>query len=167
MDLKFKILIGIVVIIIISGIISSFSGGGGDGDGTDTNGGGGTDDGEDDGTDDANGGGSSTESGSSQTRDNYNREYNEDRVTAMAKFSSKVADPLNDAKILEISTKLQMNKFDIDGDGKVSANDIPDGDLKTELMGYDVDGDDILTEDEFREYVKHRGRVSRPEMHQK
>ncbi len=151
MDLKFKILIGIVVIIIISGIISSFSGGG-DGDGTDTNGGGGTDDGEDD----ANGGGSSTESGSSQTRDNYNREYNEDRVTAMAKFSSKVADPLNDAKILEISTKLQMNKFDIDGDGKVSANDIPDGDLKTELMGYDVDGDDILTEDEFREYVKRQ-----------
>lgn len=161
MDLKIKILIGLVVIIIISGIISSFSGGGDGGD-TDTNGGGGGTDtdsggGTDDGTDDANG----TDESSSSSRDNYNKEYNEDRVTAIAKFTSEVADPLNDAKVLEMSTKLMMNKFDIDGDGKISASDIPDGDLKTELMGYDLDGDEILTVDEFREYVKHRGRVQK------
>lgn len=162
MDLKIKILIGLVVIIIISGIISSFSGGGDGGD-TDTNGGGGGTDtdsggGTDDGEDDANGGGGTDESSS---RDSYNKEYNEDRVTAIAKFTSEVADPLNDAKVLEMSTKLMMNKFDIDGDGKISASDIPDGDLKTELMGYDLDGDEILTVDEFREYVKHRGRVQK------
>jgi hypothetical protein len=138
MELKYRLLIGIVVLVVISGIVSSFSGGGDeeqkklDADrGNDS-------------------GSAAASSSSSGTTENIKR------VTAEAKFKTAVVDPTNDPKILEVSSKLLMSKFDTDGDGKISAGEIPDGDLKTEMMGYDLDGDDILTMDEFQEYVKNR-----------
>ena len=150
MELKYRLLIGIVVLIVISGIMSSFSGGG-DEEQKKLD------------ADRGNDSGSAAASSSSSATSSQEQEQEQEattenikRVTAEAKFKTTVVDPTNDPKILEVSSKLLMSKFDTDGDGKISAGEIPDGDLKTEMMGYDLDGDDILTMDEFQEYVKNR-----------
>jgi len=148
MELKYRLLIGIVVLIVISGIMSSFSGGG-DEEQKKLD----ADRGNDSGSAAAS---SSSSATSSQEQEQEGTTENIKRVTAEAKFKTTVVDPTNDPKILEVSSKLLMSKFDTDGDGKISAGEIPDGDLKTEMMGYDLDGDDILTMDEFQEYVKNR-----------
>ena len=148
MELKYRILIGIVVLVVISGIVSSFSGGG-DEEQKKLD----ADRGNDSGSAAAS---SSSSATSSQEQEQEGTTENIKRVTAEAKFKTTVVDPTNDPKILEVSSKLLMSKFDTDGDGKISAGEIPDGDLKTEMMGYDLDGDDILTMDEFQEYVKNR-----------
>ena len=148
MELKYRLLIGIVVLVVISGIVSSFSGGG-DEEQKKLD----ADRGNDSGSAAAS---SSTSATSSQEQEQEGTTENIKRVTAEAKFKTTVVDPTNDPKILEVSSKLLMSKFDTDGDGKISAGEIPDGDLKTEMMGYDLDGDDILTMDEFQEYVKNR-----------
>ena len=80
----------------------------------------------------------------------------ENRVAAVAKFKTEVVDPSKDPEIIKLTSNLLMKKFDLNADGKITADEIPDGDLKTELMGYDVDGDGILNVDEFSEYVKNR-----------
>lgn len=144
MELKYRLLIGIVVLVVISGIVSSFSGGG-DEEQKKLD------------ADRGNDSGSAAASSSSSAASSQEQEQKGiKRVTAEAKFKTAVVDPTNDPKILEVSSKLLMSKFDTDGDGKISAGEIPDGDLKTEMMGYDLDGDDILTMDEFQEYVKNR-----------
>jgi len=148
MELKYRLLIGIVVLVVISGIVSSFSGGG-DEEQKKLD----ADRGNDSGSTAAS---SSSSATSSQEQEQEGTTENIKRVTAEAKFKTAVVDPTNDPKILEVSSKLLMSKFDTDGDGKISAGEIPDGDLKTEMMGYDLDGDDILTMDEFQEYVKNR-----------
>ena len=148
MELKYRLLIGIVVLVVISGIVSSFSGGG-DEEQKKLD----ADRGNDSGSAAAS---SSSSATSSQEQEQEATNENVKRVTAEAKFKTTVVDPTNDPKILEVSSKLLMSKFDTDGDGKISAGEIPDGDLKTEMMGYDLDGDDILTMDEFQEYVKNR-----------
>jgi|TARA_R110001592_G_scaffold253664_4_gene516801 hypothetical protein len=148
MELKYRLLIGIVVLVVISGIVSSFSGGG-DEEQKKLD----ADRGNDSGSAAAS---SSSSATSSQEQEQEGTTENIKRVTAEAKFKTTVVDPTNDPKILEVSSKLLMSKFDTDGDGKISAGEIPDGDLKTEMMGYDLDGDDILTMDEFQEYVKNR-----------
>ena len=148
MELKYRLLIGIVVLVVISGIVSSFSGGG-DEEQKKLD----ADRGNDSGSAAVS---SSSSATSSQEQEQEGTTENIKRVTAEAKFKTTVVDPTNDPKILEVSSKLLMSKFDTDGDGKISAGEIPDGDLKTEMMGYDLDGDDILTMDEFQEYVKNR-----------
>ena len=147
MDTKTKILIGLVVLVVISAIMSSFSG---EGD-------------EEQVELDADRGGNGaaavttvTDSSAETTAAMVVDEETDDRVAAVAKFKSEIVDPLTDPQTLEAATKLMMKKFDLDDDGKISASEIPDGDLKTEMMGYDLNGDDILSMDEFREYAKNR-----------
>lgn len=149
MDTKTKILIGLVVLVVISAIMSSFSG---EGD-------------EEQVELDADRGGNGaaaaaattvTDSSAETTAAMVVDEETDDRVAAVAKFKSEIVDPLADPQTLEAATKLMMKKFDLDDDGKISASEIPDGDLKTEMMGYDLNGDDILSMDEFREYTKNR-----------
>tara|TARA_B100000405_G_C16713723_1_gene420173 strand:+ start:1776 stop:2219 length:444 start_codon:yes stop_codon:yes gene_type:complete len=147
MDTKTKILIGLVVLVVISAIMSSFSG---EGD-------------EEQVELDADRGGNGaaavttvTDSSAETTAAMVVDEETDDRVAAVAKFKSEIVDPLADPQTLEAATKLMMKKFDLDDDGKISASEIPDGDLKTEMMGYDLNGDDILSMDEFREYAKNR-----------
>lgn len=149
MDTKTKILIGLVVLVVISAIMSSFSG---EGD-------------EEQVELDADRGGNGaaaaaattvTDSSAETTAAMVVDEETDDRVAAIAKFKSEIVDPLADPQTMEAATKLMMKKFDLDDDGKISASEIPDGDLKTEMMGYDLNGDDILSMDEFREYAKNR-----------
>jgi hypothetical protein len=148
MELKYRILIGIVVLVVISGIVSSFSGGGGDEqEKLDT------DRGNDSAAADATAESTPTSSTSSAS-DTSSQEEN--RVAAVAKFKTEVVDPSKDPEIIKLTSNLLMKKFDLNADGKITADEIPDGDLKTELMGYDVDGDGILNVDEFQEYVKNR-----------
>ena len=148
MELKYRILIGIVVLVVISGIVSSFSGGGGDEqEKLDT------DRGNDSAAADATAESTPTSSTSSAS-DTSSQEEN--RVAAVAKFKTEVVDPSKDPEIIKLTSNLLMKKFDLNADGKITADEIPDGDLKTELMGYDVDEDGILNVDEFSEYVKNR-----------
>ena len=151
MELKYRILIGVVVLVVISGIVSSFSGGGGDEqEKLDT----------DRGNDSAAAESSAPApaSSTSSTSDTSSQEEIEtqNRVAAVAKFKAEVVDPSKDPEIIKLTSNLLMKKFDLNADGKITADEIPDGDLKTELMGYDVDGDGILNLDEFQEYVKNR-----------
>ena len=97
-------------------------------------------------------------SSTSSTSDTSSQEETEtqNRVAAVAKFKTEVVDPSKDPEIIELTSNLLMKKFDLNADGKITVDEIPDGDLKTELMGYDVDGDGILNVDEFQEYVKNR-----------
>tara|TARA_B110000483_G_scaffold189065_1_gene224214 strand:+ start:80 stop:529 length:450 start_codon:yes stop_codon:yes gene_type:complete len=148
MELKYRILIGIVVLVVISGIVSSFSGGGGDEqEKLDT------DRGNDSAAADATAE-STPASSTSSASDTSSQEEN--RVAAVAKFKTEVVDPSKDPEIIKLTSNLLMKKFDLNADGKITADEIPDGDLKTELMGYDVDEDGILNVDEFSEYVKNR-----------
>ena len=149
MDTKTKILIGLVVLVVISAIMSSFSG---EGDEKQV---------ELDADRGGNGAAAAaattvTDSSAETTAAMVVDEETDDRVAAIAKFKSEIVDPLADPQTLEAATKLMMKKFDLDDDGKISASEIPDGDLKTEMMGYDLNGDDILSMDEFREYAKNR-----------
>lgn len=151
MELKYRILIGVVVLVVISGIVSSFSGGGGDEqEKLDT----------DRGNDSAAAESSAPApaSSTSSTSDTSSQEEIEtqNRVAAVAKFKAEVVDPSKDPEIIKLTSNLLMKKFDLNADGKITADEIPDGDLKTELMGYDVDEDGILNVDEFSEYVKNR-----------
>ena len=155
MELKYRILIGIVVLVVISGIVSSFSGGGGDEqEKLDT------DRGNDSAAADATAESpaSAPASSTSSTSETSSQEEIEtqNRVAAVAKFKAEVVDPSKDPEIIKLTSNLLMKKFDLNADGKIKADEIPDGDLKTELMGYDVDGDGILNVDEFQEYVKNR-----------
>ena len=148
MELKYRILIGIVVLVVISGIVSSLSGGGGDEqEKLDT------DRGNDSAAADATAE-STPASSTSSASDTSSQEEN--RVAAVAKFKTEVVDPSKDPEIIKLTSNLLMKKFDLNADGKITADEIPDGDLKTELMGYDVDEDGILNVDEFSEYVKNR-----------
>ena len=155
MELKYRILIGVVVLVVISGIVSSFSGGGGDEqEKLDT------DRGNDSAAADATAESpapapASSTSSASETSSQEETET-QNRVAAVAKFRAEVVDPSKDPEIIELTSNLLMKKFDLNADGKITADEIPDGDLKTELMGYDVDGDGILNVDEFQEYVKNR-----------
>lgn len=155
MELKYRILIGIVVLVVISGIVSSFSGGGGDEqEKLDT------DRGNDSAAADATAESpaSAPASSTSSTSETSSQEEIEtqNRVAAVAKFKAEVVDPSKDPEIIKLTSNLLMKKFDLNADGKIKADEIPDGDLKTELMGYDVDEDGILNVDEFSEYVKNR-----------
>ena len=140
---------------VISGIVSSFSGGGGDEqEKLDT------DRGNDSAAADAAAESSAPApaSSTSSTSDTSSQEEIEtqNRVAAVAKFKAEVVDPSKDPEIIKLTSNLLMKKFDLNADGKITADEIPDGDLKTELMGYDVDEDGILNVDEFSEYVKNR-----------
>lgn len=151
MDTKTKILIGLVVLVVISAIMSSFSGEGDEEQQVEL---------------DAGRGGNGAAAAAATTVTDSSAETTaamvvddeetDNRVAAVAKFKSEIVDPLADPQTLEAATKLMMKKFDLDDDGKISASEIPDGDLKTEMMGYDLNGDDILSMDEFREYTKNR-----------
>jgi len=144
MDTKTKILIGLVVLVVISAIMSSFSGEGDEEQQVELD------------TSRGGNGAAAVTTATDSTTAMVVDEETDDRVAAVAKFKSEIVDPLADPRTLEAATKLMMKKFDLDDDGKISASEIPDGDLKTEMMGYDLNGDDILSMDEFREYAKNR-----------
>lgn len=157
MELKYRILIGIVVLVVISGIVSSFSGGGGDEqEKLDTDRG--NDPAAADAAAESPASAPAPASSTSSTSETSSQEEIEtqNRVAAVAKFKAEVVDPSKDPEIIKLTSNLLMKKFDLNADGKIKADEIPDGDLKTELMGYDVDGDGILNVDEFQEYVKNR-----------
>lgn len=157
MELKYRLLIGVVVLVVISGIVSSFSGGGGDEqEKLDTDRG--NDSAAADATAESPASAPAPASSTSSTSETSSQEEIEtqNRVAAVAKFKTEVVDPSKDPEIIELTSNLLMKKFDLNADGKITADEIPDGDLKTELMGYDVDGDGILNVDEFQEYVKNR-----------
>ena len=148
MDTKTKILIGLVVLVVISAIMSSFSGEGDEEQQVELDAG--------RGGNGAAAAAATTVTDSSAETMVVDDEETDNRVAAVAKFKSEIVDPLADPQTLEAATKLMMKKFDLDDDGKISASEIHDGDLKTEMMGYDLNGDDILSMDEFREYTKNR-----------
>ncbi len=76
-----------------------------------------------------------------------------------AKFGgSAVMDPSTLAEVQEMASKLSFNNLDINEDNKISTDEIPDGDLKDELFGYDLNEDGVLDLDEYREFFENRNK---------
>lgn len=74
-----------------------------------------------------------------------------------AKFGGSAGmDPSTLAEVQEMASKLSFNNLDINEDDRISADEIPDGDLKDELFGYDLNEDGVLDLDEYREFFENR-----------
>lgn len=76
-----------------------------------------------------------------------------------AKFGGGAGmDPSQLAEVQEMASKLSFNNLDINEDDRISADEIPDGDLKDELFGYDLNEDGVLDLDEYREFFENRNK---------
>ena len=76
-----------------------------------------------------------------------------------AKFGGSAGmDPSTLAEVQEMASKLSFNNLDINEDDRISADEIPDGDLKDELFGYDLNEDGVLDLDEYREFFENRNK---------
>ena len=74
-----------------------------------------------------------------------------------AKFGGGAGmDPSQLAEVQLMASKLSFNNLDINEDNKISADEIPDGDLKDELFGYDLDEDGVLDLSEYHEFYLNR-----------
>tara|TARA_Y100000385_G_scaffold289788_1_gene360373 strand:+ start:1639 stop:2166 length:528 start_codon:yes stop_codon:yes gene_type:complete len=74
-----------------------------------------------------------------------------------AKFGgSATMDPSTLAQVQQMASKLAFNNLDINEDNKISTDEIPDGDLKDELFGYDLDEDGVIVLEEYEEFFKNR-----------
>jgi hypothetical protein len=76
-----------------------------------------------------------------------------------AKFGGSAGmDPSTLAQVQQMASKLSFNNLDINEDNKISTDEIPDGDLKDELFGYDLNEDGVLDLDEYREFFENRNK---------
>jgi hypothetical protein len=74
-----------------------------------------------------------------------------------AKFGGGAGmDPSQLAEVQRMASKLSFNNLDINEDNKISADEIPNGDLKDELFGYDLDEDGVLNLSEYHEFYLNR-----------
>ena len=74
-----------------------------------------------------------------------------------AKFGGGAGmDPSQLAEVQLMASKLAFNNLDINEDNKISADEIPNGDLKDELFVYDLDEDGVLTLSEYHEFYLNR-----------
>ena len=74
-----------------------------------------------------------------------------------AKFGGGAGmDPSQLAEVQLMASKLAFNNLDINEDNKISADEIPNGDLKDELFGYDLDEDGVLNLSEYHEFYLNR-----------
>jgi hypothetical protein len=74
-----------------------------------------------------------------------------------AKFGgSATMDPSTLAQVQQMASKLSFNNLDINEDNRISTDEIPDGDLKDNLFGYDLDEDGVIVLDEYQEFFKNR-----------
>lgn len=76
------------------------------------------------------------------------------RIQVEAKFKNQVVDP--SLKVLDTASKLSFNSLDTNKDEILTTDEIPDGDLKKEIFGYDVNNDSTIDMDEYKEYFKNR-----------
>ena len=74
-----------------------------------------------------------------------------------AKFGGGAGmDPSQLAEVQLMASKLAFNNLYINEDNKISADEIPNGDLKDELFGYDLDEDGVLNLSEYHEFYLNR-----------
>lgn len=76
------------------------------------------------------------------------------RLAVEAKFKNQVMDP--SPQVFDTAARMSFNTLNTDSDELITADEIPDGDLKTEILGYDVNGDGNIDLDEYKEYFKNR-----------
>ena len=141
---KKEIGIAIIVIIILS-IISSLSSGSKDDESTAS-----TDDESTASTDDE----STASTGGKQVASTGREDV--ERAVVEAKFMNKITDPSTQVEIRQLASKLSFNNLDINEDNRISADEIPDGDLKDELFGYDLDKDGVIILEEYEKYFENR-----------
>ena len=79
-----------------------------------------------------------------------------ERAVVEAKFMNKITDPSTQVEIRQLASKLSFNNLDINEDNRISADEIPDGDLKDELFGYDLDKDGVIILEEYEKYFENR-----------
>ena len=74
-----------------------------------------------------------------------------------AKFGGSASmDPSTLAQVQQMASKLSFNNLDINEDNRISTDEIPDGDLKDKLFGYDLDEDGVIVLEEYEEFFKNR-----------
>lgn len=76
------------------------------------------------------------------------------RLAVEAKFKNQVMDP--SPQVFDTAARMSFNTLNTDSDELITADEIPDGDLKEEILGYDVNGDGNIDLDEYKEYFKNR-----------
>jgi hypothetical protein len=80
-----------------------------------------------------------------------------ERTVVGVKFGGSASiDPSKLAEVQLMASKLSFNNLDINEDNRISADEIPDGDLKDELFGYDLDKDGVLILSEYHEFFLDR-----------
>ena len=80
-----------------------------------------------------------------------------ERTVVDVKFGGSASiDPSKLAEVRLMASKLSFNNLDINEDNRISADEIPDGDLKDELFGYDLDKDGVLVLSEYHEFFLDR-----------
>lgn len=76
------------------------------------------------------------------------------RLAVEAKFKNQVTDP--SPGVFDTAAKMSFNTLNANRDEMITPEEIPDGDLKEEILGYDVNGDGNIDLDEYKEYFKNR-----------
>lgn len=76
------------------------------------------------------------------------------RLAVQGKFKNQVMDP--SPQVFDTAARMSFNTLNTDSDELITADEIPDGDLKEEILGYDVNGDGNIDLDEYKEYFKNR-----------
>ena len=80
-----------------------------------------------------------------------------ERTVVDVKFGGSASvDPSTLAQVQLMASKLSFNNLDINEDNRISVDEIPDGDLKDELFGYDLDEDGVLVLSEYHEFFLKR-----------
>ena len=149
---RYKKEIGItVIVIIILSIISSFFSGSKKDESTASTGDGAEVASTDDGAEVA----STMRTGGNQVA-SMSREDMERTVVDVKFGGSASVDPSTLAQVQLMASKLSFNNLDINEDNRISVDEIPDGDLKDELFGYDLDEDGVLVLSEYHEFFLKR-----------
>ena len=149
---RYKKEIGItVIVIIILSIISSFFSGSKKDESTASTGDGAEVASTDDGAEVA----STMRTGGNQVASMSSEDM--ERTVVDVKFGGSASvDPSTLAQVQLMASKLSFNNLDINEDNRISVDEIPDGDLKDELFGYDLDEDGVLVLSEYHEFFLKR-----------